>query len=273
MKLNLHNLERRRLAITGFEPAEANSIATTLAQAGALARVVAPDQNLSGRVNPYAHFDVCVLHCVKSYAGSSTADQILRSHSPVLLIGEAEAVAQELPEIAGVENEFILHPLRPEELLLRADRLIASVEAKLRATGAELRARGADQYRVLIADDEEAAGVMIAAILKHAGFECKIARDGLQAIEMAQKNRPDVVLLDVAMPKLDGFGTLAALRKMPETQGVPVIIVTGTAQGENDIVRGLQLGAQDYIHKPFNSREMVARVDRVLRDAESRRAA
>jgi CheY-like chemotaxis protein len=273
MKLNLHNLERRRLAITGFEPAEANSIATTLAQAGALARVVAPDQNLSGRVNPYAHFDVCVLNCVKSDSGSSTADQILRSHSSVLLIGEAEAVAQELPEIAGVENEFILHPLRPEELLLRADRLIASVEAKLRATGAELRARGADQYRVLIADDEEAAGVMIAAILKHAGFECKIARDGLQAIEMAQKNRPDVVLLDVAMPKLDGFGTLAALRKMPETQGVPVIIVTGTAQGENDIVRGLQLGAQDYIHKPFNSREMVARVDRVLRNAESRRAA
>ena len=73
------------------------------------------------------------------------------------------------------------------------------------------------------------------------------------------RSSPNVVLLDVKMPKLDGFDTLMALRGRPETQDLPVIMVTGN-HGEHDIVRGFQLGADDYIVSLFNARELVVRV-------------
>ena len=121
----------------------------------------------------------------------------------------------------------------------------------------------------LIAEDEDVTGALIATILKFAGFECALAKDGHHALEMARQKQPDVVLLDVKMPKLDGFDTLMALRGRPETQDLPVIMVTGN-HGEHDIVRGFQLGADDYIVKPFNARELVVRVDRAVRRSETK---
>jgi len=151
------------------------------------------------------------------------------------------------------------------EVLLKANRLACNhlyVE----------REYSPEQRHVLIVDDEARTTVLEETILKHAGFECQIARDGLEAIQMARQNRPDLVLLDVFMPKLDGFETLAALRKDPKLRDLPVIMVTADLT-ENDVVRGLQMGADDYVVKPFNAQEMVARIDRTLRNAEPRKPA
>lgn len=262
VEMILH-LRRRRVAIAGFEAAEAPSISEAFASADAIPRVVVPGPRLPG-VNPFAYYDVCVLNCVASGEEDSPSDQITRSHQPVLLIGEAEAVAQMLPLFVSARKDFITRPYRSEELLLRADQLIRGMEVNMGAS-----TRSSDQRSVLIAEDEEVTNALIATILKFAGFECASARDGMEALEMARKKKPDVALLDVAMPMLNGFETLAALRREPEMKDLPVIMVTGD-KSENDIVRGFQLGADDYIVKPFNARELIARVDRAVRKAEAK---
>jgi two-component system KDP operon response regulator KdpE len=93
------------------------------------------------------------------------------------------------------------------------------------------------------------------------GYRVVEAHDGLQALDKARTNLPDLIVLDVMMPKLDGFETLEMLR---EVSNVPVIMLTVRAD-EEDKVRGLELGADDYITKPFGAREFVSRVKAVLR--------
>ncbi|MCC6614115.1 MAG: response regulator transcription factor [Anaerolineae bacterium] len=97
------------------------------------------------------------------------------------------------------------------------------------------------------------------------GFQVIEAHDGLAALEAVRTQLPDVVLLDVMMPKLDGFETLRMLR---EFSSIPVIMLTAKGE-EDDRVRGLELGADDYVPKPFGPRELVSRVRAVLRRAEA----
>ena len=262
MEINLQHLRRRRVALIGFDSTEADLISRSFASADAIAAVVTPGPGIPG-VNRFAYHDVCVLNCTTQGAAGSPSDQIIRSHQPLLLIGEVEAVVEMLPVFVSVAKDFVARPYRQEELLLRADQLIAGTEQDMGA------ARASAQRSVLIAEDEEVTNALIATILKFAGFECASAIDGMQALEMVKQKKPDVVLLDVAMPRLNGFDALVALRRQPETHDLPVIMVTG-GKSEEDIVRGFQLGADDYIVKPFNARELVVRVDRAVRKAESR---
>ncbi len=100
--------------------------------------------------------------------------------------------------------------------------------------------------------------------LEHDGFEVAEAANGLAALQQLRDALPDLVLLDVAMPELDGFETLRMLR---EISTVPVIMLTARGD-EDDRVRGLELGADDYVTKPFSPRELVSRVKAVLRRTE-----
>lgn len=119
-------------------------------------------------------------------------------------------------------------------------------------------------YRVLIADDEAMARSALADYLMLTGYEVIAASDGREAVEKAQRYRPDVVLLDVQMPLSDGFEALAALREDPVLTDVPVLLLTSLSR-TNLKVRALDLGADDYIVKPFDRAELVARVRRALR--------
>ncbi|HRE25523.1 MAG TPA: response regulator transcription factor, partial [Anaerolineales bacterium] len=96
------------------------------------------------------------------------------------------------------------------------------------------------------------------------GFDVVEAADGVQALNQARDTLPDLILLDVAMPELDGFETLRLLREISST---PVIMLTARSE-EDDRVRGLELGADDYVTKPFSPRELVSRVRAVLRRTE-----
>lgn len=124
-----------------------------------------------------------------------------------------------------------------------------------------------NQYRdrkILVVDDEERMVRFIRLNLEHDGFRVIEAYNGNQAINKARSNLPDLVLLDVMMPDLDGFEVLRVLR---EVSSVPVIMLTAKGE-EEDRVRGLELGADDYITKPFSPRELVSRVRAVLRRTE-----
>ncbi len=112
---------------------------------------------------------------------------------------------------------------------------------------------------VLVADDEANILLSLEFLMKKAGYEVRLARDGEEALAEIGKARPDLVLLDVMMPKRNGFDVCEAIRANPEWRAVRVILLT--AKGR-DIERekGLALGADDYITKPFSTREVVERV-------------
>ncbi len=119
--------------------------------------------------------------------------------------------------------------------------------------------------RILVVDDEPRMIRFIRLNLEHDGFEVIEASSGTKALAELRDRLPDLVLLDVMMPDLDGFETLRLLR---EISSVPVIMLTAKGE-EDDRVRGLELGADDYITKPFSPRELVSRVRAVLRRTES----
>ena len=119
--------------------------------------------------------------------------------------------------------------------------------------------------RILVVDDEERMVRFIRLNLEHDGFTVLEAFRGQQAIDRIRTGLPDLVLLDVMMPDMDGFEVLSTIREISQ---LPVIMLTAKNE-EDDRVRGLELGADDYITKPFSPRELVSRVKAVLRRTES----
>jgi len=116
-------------------------------------------------------------------------------------------------------------------------------------------------FRVLVVDDEERILNFLRSKLKASGYEVLTATDGVQALEQAQTQEPDLVVLDLVMPRMDGF---EALRQLRSFSTVPAIILT--ARGDDaDKIKGLTLGADDYLQKPFNPDELVARIEAVRR--------
>ncbi len=120
--------------------------------------------------------------------------------------------------------------------------------------------------KILIVDDEPPIVDVLAYNLKQAGYEVIIARDGEQAVAVARRDQPDLIILDLMLPKLDGLEVHRLVRKESET---PVIMLTAR-DAEIDRVVGLELGADDYVVKPFSVRELIARVKNVLRRSTPR---
>lgn len=118
--------------------------------------------------------------------------------------------------------------------------------------------------KVLIADDSATMRGLIRMELEVAGFAVAEAADGEQALQLALADPPDVILLDVEMPVLDGYGCLQKLKEAPATAHIPVVFVTGLLTAE-DVARALRLGGHDYLRKPPESAELLARVHAALR--------
>jgi diguanylate cyclase (GGDEF)-like protein len=117
---------------------------------------------------------------------------------------------------------------------------------------------------VLVAEDSLVVRALLRSQLRERGYVVVEAADGEQALHRARESAPDVVLLDVEMPKVDGFEVLAELKRDPRLADVPVIFITGRTTAD-DAVRGLDLGAHDYLRKPFEAAELTARVHAAMR--------
>ena len=120
------------------------------------------------------------------------------------------------------------------------------------------------RYLILVVDDETRIARMIRMNLEHDGYDVIEAYSGQQALDMVRSRMPNLVILDVMMPGLDGYETLQILREISQ---VPVIMLTAKGE-EEDRIRGLELGADDYVTKPFSPRELMSRVKAVLRRTE-----
>jgi DNA-binding response OmpR family regulator len=119
---------------------------------------------------------------------------------------------------------------------------------------------------ILVVDDEPTIAEVVARYLARAGYEARTAPDGPSAVAAAALRRPDLVVLDIMLPGLDGLEVMRRLHDDPDTR-VPVILLTAKGE-EADRLVGLRQGADDYVVKPFSPRELVARVDAVLRRSE-----
>jgi len=116
---------------------------------------------------------------------------------------------------------------------------------------------------VLVADDDPDIRSLVTLRLERSGYEVVAAGDGEQALAAALERTPDLALLDVMMPKLDGYEVTERLRQEEATRHLPVILLTARVQ-ETDIARGVEAGADDYVKKPFSTSELRDRVQAVL---------
>jgi CheY-like chemotaxis protein len=125
------------------------------------------------------------------------------------------------------------------------------------------RPHGAHRRRVLVADDEPAMRVLVRVNLQVEGIEVVEARDGREALDLAARERPDLLLLDVMMPGLDGWEVARRLAESPETRDIPILFMTALA-GSEDRRRGFEVGGVGYIVKPFDPILLGERVNRTL---------
>jgi DNA-binding response OmpR family regulator len=118
--------------------------------------------------------------------------------------------------------------------------------------------------KILLAEDEKHLADMVAFKLTNSGHRVVLARDGEEALALLGRERPDLAILDIMMPGVDGLEVLRRIRDDPDLRALPVIMLTAKGQ-ERDVLAGLGAGANDYVVKPFSLKELVARIDTVLR--------
>jgi DNA-binding response OmpR family regulator len=116
---------------------------------------------------------------------------------------------------------------------------------------------------VLVAEDDEDIRALVRHRLSRNGFEVVMARNGEEALRLAEERPPDLAILDVRMPRMDGLEVVQRFRADPRTARVPVLLLTASVQ-EADVVRGLEAGADDYLWKPFSPQELGLRVEAIL---------
>jgi two-component system, OmpR family, alkaline phosphatase synthesis response regulator PhoP len=123
--------------------------------------------------------------------------------------------------------------------------------------------REAAMKSVLVVDDEPNIVLSLEFLIKQAGFEVRVARDGEEALTAVAERAPDLILLDVMIPKRDGYDVCQTIRRNPDWRAIPIIMLTAKGR-EVEREKGLALGASDYVTKPFSTRELSARVKKIL---------
>ncbi|MCP4246176.1 MAG: response regulator transcription factor, partial [bacterium] len=124
--------------------------------------------------------------------------------------------------------------------------------------------------KILLVDDEDKLTFVLSAHLRTCGYEVVVANDGAKGLDLASSFAPDVIVMDIGMPVMDGVEATRRLKQNPATEHIPVIMLTGKARTE-DLVMGLEAGAQEYVAKPFEVAELLARIRTMIRLAGTRR--
>ena len=119
--------------------------------------------------------------------------------------------------------------------------------------------------KILIVDDEENIVISLEFLIEQAGYELQIAKNGEEALAQVASFAPDLMLLDVMMPKINGFEVCRRVREMPEGQQLKIIMLTAKGR-EVEITKGVAMGADTYITKPFSTKELMAQVRQMLND-------
>ena len=259
----LEALKGKRFAMIDFAVEESKSLRAATDSIGAHMHAITEDPRHPG-LNSLAPFDACVIN-LSSQAGKDAGgalDLVAISHKPTIIIGDRAEVLAHAFTLAASDHEFIIRPWTREDFYLRAFNAMREVADVIEAPTRAVAAR--TEPTIIVADDDRTTVMMVRSILRMWKTNCLVAQTGKETLEMTKRIRPDALLLDVSMPDMDGFQVLAALRADPATRLTPIVMLTA-AQSESEIVRGFELGADDYITKPFRAHEMLARLKRLVR--------
>ncbi|MCJ7434656.1 MAG: response regulator, partial [Anaerolineales bacterium] len=158
-------------------------------------------------------------------------------------------------------NEVIIKPVRPERIC----QIVSNALESMGHVPAPAPTMETQPYKILIADDMPDNVTLLSRYMTSEGYSYITASDGIEALEKTRAEMPDLILLDVNMPKKDGFAVLSEIRADPAVEHIPVIIFTAARLHPDDIQAGLNLGADDYVTKPFDRRELFARIRAKLR--------
>jgi CheY-like chemotaxis protein len=217
---------------------------------------------LSSRPEPgaLASCDAVVTYVRPESAGSVWLDpDSTLAQRPTVFVGRGEHLLALEPKVQSMAREFLMDAWQPAEALVRLSHALSAPASQ--AIRAQAPTVGAGQVCVLAADDDPSVLTVLRAAVQSSDMECLEAADGLQAVAAVRQRRPEAAILDVNMPGMDGFDVLAAIRR----EEIPTRVLLLTArQKEGDILRGFQLGADDYLIKPFSPMELVARLKRLL---------
>jgi CheY-like chemotaxis protein len=264
----VETLKGKRFGLVGFDSEETQALRSAIDFASARMHSIAEDPRHPS-LTTLTPFDACVMNLSSEVAKAAggAVDLLTLSRRPTVIIGERDEVLGHAFSLASATHEFIIRPWTREDFYLRAFMVLrnassAAVDQPARA------AAGRTEPTIIVADDDRTTIMMVQSILRTWKINCRVAHNGKEALELTKEIRPDALLLDVGMPDLDGFQVLAALRSDPATRKTPVVMLTA-AQSEDEIVRGFDLGADDYITKPFRAHEMLARLKRLVRNREA----
>jgi CheY-like chemotaxis protein len=258
----------KRFALLGFDPDETQALRGAIDFASARMHSIAEDPQHPS-LTTLAPFDACVvnLSSAVSKAAGGAVNLLAISRKPTVVIGERDEVLGHAFSLASAAHEFIIRPWTREDFYLRAFMVLRNAPSTVvEQPGRSATAR--TEPTIIIADDDRTTIMMVQSILRTWKINCLVAHNGKDAMELTKKIKPDALLLDVSMPDMDGFQVLAALRADPATRATPIVMLTA-AQSESEIVRGFDLGADDYITKPFRAHEMLARLKRLVRNREA----
>ena len=257
----VETLSGKRIGLVGLPPNEALRLTVALERAEAGVVSFAPDEP-PDREQVEA-CDAVVVHVDPETAGSPWlgASNGVSGRRPLLLAGSRESLLGLDPAVQATASEFLMDPWQPEEALVRLCHAVAAPRAAAPPTPGGGKAPVVTRATVLVADDDPTVLTLVRASIKNFGMECHTVADGPAALESTRRIRPDLVVLDVNMPGMNGYEVLAAIR----AEQIPVRVLLLTArQQESDVVRGFALGADDYMVKPFSPMELVARLKRLL---------
>ena len=164
-------------------------------------------------------------------------------------------------------NEVIVKPVRPERICQIATQAMEEMNSVSQPIGQTIANKR--KFKILIADDRPDNVTLLVRYLEYEGYDQVSARDGVETLEKVHDEMPDLVLLDINMPLKDGFAVLSDIRSDPATSHIPVIILTAARLDPIDVQSGLNLGADDYVTKPFERHELMARIRTKLRVKEA----
>ena len=249
-------LSGKRFGLAGFSESEAKRIIQVLDRTECFTLLIdSPPEGLTKAAAE--RFDIILLNLNGAAGSACQRNSSAGLDKPVLLVGSRACLTDDVVEVETPARDFLVTPWDSEELLVRCCKLLSGNSRKT----APSERKGPAQ--VVIADDDPAIGALLTAVLRRTGAECRLARSGAEALTLVREVLPDVVILDVNMPGMDGFEVLTNLRADDRAARIPVVLLTARQQ-EADVLKGFSCGASDYITKPFNPLEVTARIARYL---------
>ncbi len=264
-------LRGKRVALIGLLPEQADRACAALGRVHAKPRIFPATDDLDSA--SIRECELVVVHVGSETDGARLQAAVESSAAGKLFLAGDHGYLMALPPaVQGLVTEYLADNWEPGEMLLRLTLAVlrkanaASVPAATpQGTGLKVAAeplRLMTNARVLIVDDDPIVLSLLRTTLRNFGMQCETVDNGSDALRLIRAQQPHIVVLDVNMPGLDGYGVLSAVR----AENLPTLVVMVTArQQENDVLRGFQLGADDYLVKPFNPPELVARIKRLLR--------